>query len=651
MQTIEDDDGARRLATLLNSPGRTRPVLVVTTPARAARPLIDADRLQDEVGDVVDVYVIAAGDHGWEFSRLMPDRTQVYGGAGRCYPVGHAWVTDPRRSPLRFAFDAADGARTTALLETDALSMAAAAGLFDRAPSDTVDVRRGEVKGVPHPERAVVRLEGGALAGIIPELAAPGEPLARVLAPGMQVTGRFYPDTGRLDVRDSLLSPEESLASYEVEQVVLARVEAVEADHATVRLHPSIVVPLSRDDVTSNPLDDLRSMMTVGEVLPARLVAGAPEWRLSLLDVDDDEVPLPAAALLAGGPPWLLPPLDEPAPDDAPPSSGTGWVQPSSEPLLAPDVGSVAEPDALPEAPIEPTPPQAPEPEPSPAAAPAARKLPVPDPRRLDPARRARVAPPPPATPPSPQPRPRPGPPRPVPRPVPTPAALPAAVVAPTPAPPARKQVAVETLSLTNTALKSELKTAKDEIATLTNERNELRTHLGEIESEQRRAADELRRLRAALRKSRQRPRSEATSDPSPEFADPDLGFRYAVTTAWARRTPVGEQRAHPLPDYDLGPRFLDSLATCTGVSVDKVADVVFEVLTGRADSLTGREVHQLREGAPGTPYVRREHDNATCWRAALQVATPQARRLHYWRGPGGRIELSRVVLHDDVDP
>jgi hypothetical protein len=32
----------------------------------------------------------------------------------------------------------------------------------------------------------------------------------------------------------------------------------------------------------------------------------------------------------------------------------------------------------------------------------------------------------------------------------------------------------------------------------------------------------------------------------------------------------------------------------------------------------------------------------------ALQRNTPQARRLHFWRGRGGEIELSRVGLHDD---
>jgi hypothetical protein len=36
--------------------------------------------------------------------------------------------------------------------------------------------------------------------------------------------------------------------------------------------------------------------------------------------------------------------------------------------------------------------------------------------------------------------------------------------------------------------------------------------------------------------------------------------------------------------------------------------------------------------------------------RVALQLKTPSARRLHYWK-VGEAIELSRVVKHDDMTP
>ena len=52
--------------------------------------------------------------------------------------------------------------------------------------------------------------------------------------------------------------------------------------------------------------------MTVGEVIPARVVATGPQWALVLNDVDDDEPIVEAPCLLVGGPPWLV--EDEPQP-------------------------------------------------------------------------------------------------------------------------------------------------------------------------------------------------------------------------------------------------------------------------------------------------------------------------------------------------
>ncbi len=77
---------------------------------------------------------------------------------------------------------------------------------------------------------------------------------------------------------------------------------------------------------------------------------------------------------------------------------------------------------------------------------------------------------------------------------------------------------------------------------------------------------------------------------------------------------------------------------------------MVVEVLTDQAKHIAGRDLHQLRAGEAGSPYVRRAADGATCWRVALQRESAAARRLHYWRTPDG-YEFSRVVLHDDFRP
>ena len=78
--------------------------------------------------------------------------------------------------------------------------------------------------------------------------------------------------------------------------------------HAT----PSSTTVL-RADVTTNPADDLRTLMTVGEVIPARVVATGPKWALVLNDVDDDE-PIVDGSLTARRRPTLARRGAEPSP-------------------------------------------------------------------------------------------------------------------------------------------------------------------------------------------------------------------------------------------------------------------------------------------------------------------------------------------------
>src|SRR4051812_35626421 len=91
MKLVETDEDAARLAELLNGNDRTGPVVVVSTPSARAEPLIDARAVERELGDLAEVYLIRTGPHSWTFSERMPAGTQVYGGAGRAYPLGHGW--------------------------------------------------------------------------------------------------------------------------------------------------------------------------------------------------------------------------------------------------------------------------------------------------------------------------------------------------------------------------------------------------------------------------------------------------------------------------------------------------------------------------------------------------------------------------------
>ncbi len=120
----------------------------------------------------------------------------------------------------------------------------------------------------------------------------------------------------------------------------------------------------------------------------------------------------------------------------------------------------------------------------------------------------------------------------------------------------------------------------------------------------------------------------------------------------WAETVPAAEKSRFPLGAYDVGPEFCASLADVGRGLEDRVLRAVVMVVTDRAPEVPGYELHRLRSGdGGGDPYVVREADGAVAWRLALQVNAPQARRLHYWRLPGGGFELSRVVLHDDTRP
>lgn len=80
------------------------------------------------------------------------------------------------------------------------------------------------------------------------------------------------------------------------------------------------------------------------------------------------------------------------------------------------------------------------------------------------------------------------------------------------------------------------------------------------------------------------------------------------------------------------------SLEVCAQVAADVVHTIV------------SREVHQLRAGRSGQPRIRRT-DEAQAWRCALQVKSPSARRLHWWRIPGAAgstIEFASADVHDE---
>lgn len=130
-----------------------------------------------------------------------------------------------------------------------------------------------------------------------------------------------------------------------------------------------------------------------------------------------------------------------------------------------------------------------------------------------------------------------------------------------------------------------------------------------------------------------------------------ERAFLRAVRVEYARDVGEGERLQRPLQAMRVGPRFLETARSLQGVSVQKIVEVAAQVACEKAHEIEAREVHPLGEsGSASRPRVR-ARDGAKAWRCALQVKTPSARRLHWWRIPGpdgATIEFASVVVHDD---
>jgi hypothetical protein len=133
-------------------------------------------------------------------------------------------------------------------------------------------------------------------------------------------------------------------------------------------------------------------------------------------------------------------------------------------------------------------------------------------------------------------------------------------------------------------------------------------------------------------------------------FVDAEDAIRYAVHTTWASRIPAGDKALLRVPGYDIGEDFAGSLDKLDESQIAKTFKCVVDVLTDLSRQMPARRVHPLRANVGPDSAVTRL-DGAVCYRASLEAQTASARRLHYWKLPSGRIELSRVVTHDDMRP
>lgn len=300
---------AAALASHLRSPGRNLPAAVVSRATGAVAAYVDVADLRQDLSGLADVFEICTPEASWAFSHAVPDMCQVYGGAGRVYPVGRGWEADPYESPLRFAHGMPDREQVTRQLIADAMGMATRGSHTAQARPAAASLVTGEVSGVIA-GRALVKLakQFGQFPGTLwPELVEPGLPAERLFAKGMRVEGSFDPATRRIDVRDMRRPADEALGRYQPGDTILARVATVTMDACTVEVFPGFERTIAASEVTDDDVD-LRWMMSVGEVLPVWFGGHQDgDWLLSIREAGDVTDAVRAPSLLAGGPPWLVP--------------------------------------------------------------------------------------------------------------------------------------------------------------------------------------------------------------------------------------------------------------------------------------------------------------------------------------------------------
>lgn len=526
---------------------RERPVLVVTTPSEAVGPRIDADDLFQRVHEIAEVVVLHNGPASWALADAMPPLTQVYGGAGRVYPIDLDWLTNPYRAPIRFCWPNDDPARVADLLEDDAYGSANLSGLT-ASRSHTAKVHdRGRVTGPLGRHHVLLRLDRGGQGALLIDELFPGIEPERLLKVDQVLTGRV--ESGHL-LSPFLPDPiddnpqERASANYTTGDVVLARVTEVAARSGRARLHPRVDVLIRADDDES----DLRNLIAADDVVTLTLTStDQGEFAAELADAEAPSVV--CIPVLPGGPPWLTE-LDlaspEPAPELEAPAEPVG-VDPEDE-IDAPTTGRVASPPPL------------------------------------------------------------------------------------TPA------------TLGHHAQVAGLNAQIDSLTAMLDENRRKAETLAEEAGRARKEAQKLRRRIRSLEDQHRAYRDRVEGGHL--FGDPEDQLRYDIEQTWLRRTPEPERGVRPLTRYRLGTGFLKSLSALQGIGRDKVLDVLVEVLSDRAKEIPGRDLHPLRESESSQTQLVRS-DGAKAWRCALQVHTPSARRLHFWKLPDGSIELDTVGTHD----
>ena len=294
--------GGVALARHLVDPARDVTVVVLShIPDQAFR--IDAQALASRLGTDATVIEVTNGPDTHQLEKGLPAKLHIFGTGARVYPSGKLWQERVPRPHLPHHAGQLPALYDTLEREVLAAQRPVPVPLIT-APVPVVS--EAIVKGFLADDRAMVELtSSGEQLLIRSEDLLPAIPLHWLLAKGQKLSGLLDPETHALNIKALLLPRPSPVTVYRNGDVALARVKNVDPRHATVELWPGSDFRIGVERISSNDLDSAEDLLTEGEVVRVRVLYENGAVVLSMLDVDDDETPVPPPSLLRGGPPWL----------------------------------------------------------------------------------------------------------------------------------------------------------------------------------------------------------------------------------------------------------------------------------------------------------------------------------------------------------
>ena len=612
------------LARDIIDPGREHAVVCATVPSWASEPLVDLAALREALPPEARLYVMATGDRSWELTDLLPPRLDVYGGAIRIWWPFGGEAQDPAAHPLFFVHHAGESA--------DAIRRVTAAF-----------ARGGTPVGAPEPGTelagvvtrvlgagAELTLAGGHRAFVhrshLTELAGLDADQVVRVGQGVRVrVGEGRAQTGRIPASLLPFEPDgwaRLTAQYREGMVVEGLVDGLRNFGAFVEIYPGIRGLLPSRRISREWVSHAEDYLEVGERIAVQIVRVAPEEgriELSLVDIPEGASPERPASIYPEGPPWL-PPMREPPPPAEP------EPEPEPEPEQEPEAVEAAAPV---EEPVEVAVAGEAETEALEQAIADGRELQAQvgalfagAERRIEELRAE---------------------------------ASQVRQILERDLVEARLRLLefadTETKALAGSAeaaladARRELEDLRDRLAAAEQDRLHL---LERLKLERERTRDEARRTERLTKELRaERARADRQEDAGGE-RDSETRFVAEVRASWERQTTPADRERYPWHDPVLGPEFLTSLDRVEGIGRERVVEVCAHAVSGRAAFIPGLELHPLRTSETGGAPQRERADGAKAWRASLQSNTAAARRLHFWRLRDGRVELAKVVYHDD---